>query len=149
MSARALKRRLIQAQRINAVKEGRSERERRAAFLAQQEAEERANAARERQKEADKTHAEARSAFFEHHGDPQAEIWMIANEMRAEKAASEQRIAAGDLSLATDTAIEARRAHERLRERGGMIDRRVIGLGRDLARIAQDRDDEEMQEQRR
>lgn len=139
-------RRIRQAQRITVYKERRSERARLDAVRAEREAGERELAARSRLANAAHTLADARSAFFTHLGDPHADVWVIANEEREQHAAQEQRIAAERRDTAQAAATNARREHERLRERTAQIDAQAAALGRLLARRAEESQDQDMQE---
>ena len=146
MSNIAEQRRLAQARRITALKERRSQRVRLEAARSEHEARERAEAAKARHEKAQVQRAEACSSFFQHQGEPQAEVWLIATGMREEQAANEEQIAAEKRDTASDAARIARQEHERLRERAEHIDARFRTLSRTIARCAQDREDEDMQE---
>ncbi|MGB3471671.1 MAG: hypothetical protein WBA51_12685 [Erythrobacter sp.] len=149
MNTLADKRRLAQAQRITDVKRRRAERERVEAKRIEREAQERAEAAHAQRGEAQEQRAQARSAFFKHNGDPQAEVWLIASEMREKHAISEVCIAQDKSATAITQATAARREHERLHERAALMDTRMIAITRDIANRVQNREDEDMQERSR
>lgn len=140
------KRRLAQAQRVSALRERRSERARREAIQAERDARVREAEACERLAAAETERASARSAFFEQVGCEQAEIWLIASQQREQHAASAHGIASEKSDSARAVSTAARREHERLRERGALLETQAQAAIRRIAARARDREDEDMQE---
>ncbi|MDY7098993.1 MAG: hypothetical protein SXU28_12715 [Pseudomonadota bacterium] len=145
MNAADEKRRLSQARRIAEVKERRSERARIEAVHAETEATRRLELAANDRSAASRQKEQARSVFFQNSGDPQAEVWLIANEMREEQAVSAARIAEEKCLTARDNAQAARREHDRMRERSTLIETRIDTVARKIKTRESDREDEEMQ----
>lgn len=136
----------MQVQRITELRERRSEEARLRALEAEREASERATAAKARLESAKATESDARSAFFEHHGNSDSEAWMIASQMREEHALGEARIADEKRDLAREAAVLARQEHEKLRERACLLNSRIDAVSRDIHRRADDRDEEDAEE---
>ncbi|MEM7689434.1 MAG: hypothetical protein AAF291_10470 [Pseudomonadota bacterium] len=146
MTSSSDKRRLAQAHRITQFKERRCERERMEAARAQREATHKAEAARKRHKTAHSNNATARLAFFEEGGKDQAEVWMIASQMREEQAANEAQIAEEKADSARKAALQAHQEHERLRERSAHLEDHLVRISRTHAARSEAREDDAMQE---
>ncbi|MEM7701889.1 MAG: hypothetical protein AAF251_08135 [Pseudomonadota bacterium] len=140
------KRRLAQAHRITQFKERRCERERIEAARTEREAARKAEAARKRHAIAQSNSAAARSAFFVEGGREQAEIWMIASQMREEQAANEVQIAEDKADSASTAANQVRREHEALRGRSAHLEDRIGRANGIHAARAEASEDDDTQE---
>ena len=139
---------LAQARRIAALRERRSERERRTAGQQLRQQAVAVDAAQTQLGRSTKQRAEAEDLLIANPADPQAQLWRMLSCEQEQGAARASSDAEAMLIIAQDQARAAQSAHDRHIQRGVLLDQRLAAGAALSARRAEERDADERQGRR-
>jgi hypothetical protein len=140
--------RLADARRIAAIREHRSERERRASALHLRQQTAAVDAAQLRLQDHASQSAEAERLLIANAADPQAQLWRMLSHEQHRGAVRAVAEAENSLIVAQQQARAAQAAHDRNIQRGELLDQRLASEAAFKARLSEEREAEEQQERR-
>jgi hypothetical protein len=140
--------RLADARRIAAIREHRSERERRACALHLRQQTAAVDAAQLRLQDHASQCAEAERLLIANAADPQAQLWRMLSHEQHRGAARAVAEAENSLIAAQQQARTAQATHDRNVKRGQLLDQRLASEAALKARLSDEREAEELQDRR-
>jgi hypothetical protein len=140
--------RLADARRIAAIREHRSERERRACALQLRQQTAAVDAAQLRLQDSASQSAEAERLLITNAADPQAQLWRMLSHEQHRGAVRAVVEAEHSLIAAQQQARTAQAAHDRNIQRGQLLDQRLASEAALKSRLSDEREADERQERR-